>query len=362
MEEDLKNNSEEISIKDIFLIVRDWYKFLLSKYKIILLVSFFGASLGVVYSILKKPLYVATLTFALEDEKSSGLGSALGLSDLGFDFGGSGGGAFTGGNLIELFKSRRMVEKTLLQPVVVKSKVISLAEMYIQNNELRKRWNEKPELKNIQFLPNAKRENFTRQQDSILGTIYGNLSAAGLVISQKDKKISILNIEVKSGNEVFSKLFTESLAKVVSDFYAETKSKKARLNMTILQRQLDSIRGELNNSLNGVAVANDKTFNLNPALNVKRVPSARKQVDVQTNSATLAELVKQTELAKVTVRKETPLIQIIDRPIYPLAKERFGKLKGIILGGFMGGFFTVMGLIIKRLYSKVMLPEGSEAL
>jgi hypothetical protein len=37
-------------------------------------------------------------------------------------------------------------------------------------------------------------------------------------------------------------------------------------------------------------------------------------------------------LAKVTLRKETPLIQIIDRPILPLAKERFGKAKGIVLG------------------------------
>jgi hypothetical protein len=48
----------------------------------------------------------------------------------------------------------------------------------------------------------------------------------------------------------------------------------------------------------------------------------------------LTELVKQSELAKVTLRKETPLIQIIDRPILPLAKERFGKAKGIVLGGF----------------------------
>jgi hypothetical protein len=38
---------------------------------------------------------------------------------------------------------------------------------------------------------------------------------------------------------------------------------------------------------------------LNPALNVRRAPSARKQVDVQANTAILTELVKQSELAKV---------------------------------------------------------------
>lgn len=119
--------------------------------------------------------------------------------------------------------------------------------------------------------------------------------------------------------------------------------------MAILQRQTDSIRRELNGAITGVAVANDNTFNLNPALNVRRAPSARRQIDVQANTAILTELVKQSELAKVTLRKETPLIQVIDNPILPLKKEKFGKLKGIVLGGFFTGFLLVLYLILKRI-------------
>ena len=59
--------------------------------------------------------------------------------------------------------------------------------------------------------------------------------------------------------------------------------------MAILQKQTDSIRGELNRAITGVAVANDNTFSLNPALNVRRTPSARRQVDVQANTAILTE-------------------------------------------------------------------------
>jgi hypothetical protein len=80
---------------------------------------------------------------------------------------------------------------------------------------------------------------------------------------------------VNSTNELFSKYFTEALVKEVSDFYIDTKSKKSRENMLILERQTDSIRRELNGAITGVAVANDNTFNLNPALNVRRA-SARK--------------------------------------------------------------------------------------
>lgn len=128
----------------------------------------------------------------------------------------------------------------------------------------------------------------------------------------------------------------------------ETKSKKARLNMQILNRQTDSIRTELNSAITGVAVATDNTFMLNPALNVRRAPSARRQVDVQANTAILTELVKQTELAKVTLRKETPLIQVIDRPILPLPKELFTKVKGIVLGGFLAAFLMVLWIVVRR--------------
>jgi uncharacterized protein involved in exopolysaccharide biosynthesis len=56
-------------------------------------------------------------------------------------------------------------------------------------------------------------------------------------------------------------------------------------------------------------------------------------------------------LAKVTLRKETPLIQVIDRPILPLSKERFGKAKGILIGGFLVVFLTVAVLIFRRIFT-----------
>jgi hypothetical protein len=298
------------------------------------------------------------LSFALEDEKSGGggLGSALGLaSSLGIDLGGSGGGAFTGSNLNELFKSRTIVEQTLMQPVVLGNDTISLVEMYLRINGSRESWNDHPKLKAIQFPPLTKRKYFTRVHDSIMGVIYAGLTKTNLTVAQKDKKVAITSIEVKSEDENFAKVFAEALAQEVSDFYVDTKSKKARINMAILLKQRDSIRTELNGAITGVAVANDNTFMLNPAMNVNRVPSSRRQLDVQANTAILSELVKQTELAKVALRKETPLIQVIDRPILPLPKEGFGKAKGILIGGILVGFLTVLGLILRKFLKEIQL-------
>jgi hypothetical protein len=349
MDKNIEN--DEVSLKELLQKVKEWISYLLSEWKVVLLACFIGGLLGLTYSLIKKPVYTATLSFAMEDEKSSGgLGSALGLAtSLGLDIGGSGGSVFSGSNLTELFKSRTMVEQTLLTPVRVNGKVISLAEMYLQNNKWRKNWDDNPKLKDLQFLPNKNRKYFTRSHDSILGKIYENLSKGDLSVGQKDKKVAIITMQVSSKNELFAKYFCEGLAKQVGEFYIDTKSKKARLNMDILEKQTDSIRKELNSAITGVAIANDNTFNLNPALNVRRTPSAKRQVDVQANIAILTELVKQTELAKVTLRKETPLIQVIDRPILPLTNEHLGKLKGLLIGAFIGGLLVSVFLVFKKL-------------
>jgi len=348
--ENIGIENEEISLKELIHKAKQWYEYVLSKWKIIVLSSIIGAVIILAYSYIKKPIYTATLTFALEDEKGAGgLGGALGLANsFGLDVGG-GGGIFSSSNLTELFKSRTMVQKTLLSQVNVNGKVISLAEMFIENNGWRKKWSDEPKISSIQFLPNVDEKKITREHDSILGLIYVDLSKSDFTVYQKDKKVSIITMDVSSKNELFAKYFCEALARQVGKFYVDTKSKKARMNMLILERQVDSVRGELNGAITGVAVANDNTFNLNPALNVRRAPSARRQVDVQANTAILTELVKQSELAKVTLRKETPLIQVIDRPILPLPKQRMGKIKAIFLGTFLGAFLSLVILILKRI-------------
>jgi uncharacterized protein involved in exopolysaccharide biosynthesis len=347
------NNMEqdEISLKELLLKIKDWYRFLLTKWVVIVAAGIIGGAIGVGYAFTQKATYTASLSFVLEDEKQGGggLSSALGLaSSLGMDLGGSAGGAFSGANLIELMKSRNIVEKSLLNPITVNGKTQSFAQYYINFNNLNKDWDTKPLLKEIVFAPDADRSKFTLQQDSILGNIYTSVLQM-LTVGQKDKKVSILSIDVKSTDEHFSKTFAENLANEVSSYYIEIKSKKARQNMEILQHQTDSIRAELNGAITGVAAASDNTFNLNPAMMVRKSLGTRRQVDVQANTAILTQLVTNLEMAKVSLRKETPLIQVIDRPILPLKKDKVGKLKSLILGSFLAGFLTVLVLIFKKL-------------
>ena len=349
-------DNDEISLKELIQKIQEWIAYLKTQWKLIIGIAALGGIIGFVYAGFQKTTFIATATFVLEEEKGGGgLGGAMGLaSSFGFDLGGGGGGLFTGSNIIELMKSRLVVEKTLLNPVQFAGKEISLADYYIQINELKEGWAKKPNLANINFPVKTGRTKFSLEQDSILQTISAGLIKNNLTIVQKDKKISIISLIVKTENELFSKFFCEQLLKETSDFYIETKSKKSRLNVDILQKQADSIRAELNGAIIGVASASDNVYNLNPALNVKRTPSTRRQVDVQANTAILTQLVAQLELSKVSLRKETPLIQLIDRPILPLEKEKLSRVKSLLLCGFLAAFLMAMYLIFRQLYRKMM--------
>ncbi|WP_448699664.1 lipopolysaccharide biosynthesis protein [Mucilaginibacter sp. AW1-3] len=352
-----RTEDNEISLRDIILKLRRGYKFLLLKWKVILIAGLLGGAVGIGYALLKKPIYKAELTFALEDNSTGGLSGTIGLaSQLGIDIGGGGGGGvFSGDNLMQLMQSRAMIEKTLLTPVNISGKTQTLAEYYISFNNFRDIWNTTDNLKNIRFLPDEDRSKFTLQKDSILGQFYKVLATSALAVEKKDKGGSITSVKVTSGNELFAKLFAETLTQTVSDFYIDTKTKKSAKNVAILQHQTDSIRQELNQAIIGVASSMDDIPNANPNRLVLKTKSQRRQVDVQADQAILSELVRNLEVSKMALRKETPLIQIIDRPILPLEKTKIRKLIALIAGGIAGGVLAIVILVFKKLSANFVL-------
>lgn len=356
MSQDDSTISGEISLKELILMIKDWWAYLLTKWIIILFAGILGSAIGFFYVYNQKPIYRADFSFVLEDEKSGGgLSGALGLaSQFGIDIGGGGGGAFTGDNLLELMKSRSIVQKALLSPISLNGKSQSLVEYYITFTKMRETWEGKPYLASLNFPVQSEVSMFSREQDSVLMSIHKRIINNFLTVAKIDKKLSILKVEVKSEDELFSKLFSEALVTEVSKFYIETKTKKSKANVAILQHQTDSIRSQLNRAISGVAQSNDAIPNLNNARQVLRSSSQQRQIDVQANTAILTELVKNLELSKLSLRKETPLIQAIDKPLLPLPIEQTGKLKGLIVGGFLAGFFTLVILIGNRIFRDIV--------
>lgn len=347
--------NDEISFKELILKICEWCRYLSSKWKLILSVGVLGSVLGFTYAYFKKPIYAATCTFVLDEGNSAGrLSQYAGIAAMaGVSIGsGASEGLFQGDNIMELYKSRTMLQKTLLSYGEFDGRKELLVDRYIKINNLREAWSEKPDLKNLAF--DIPLKQFTRINDSVMTVIIKDINKKYLSVAKPDRKLSIVKVDVKSQDEQFAKNFNDAVVENVNQFYVETKTKKSTDNMRILQRQADSVRAVLNASISGTASAIDANPNANMALQILRVPSQRKQIDVQANSAMYAEIVKNLELAKLGSRQDAPLIQVVDGPVYPLQKVEFGRLKGFVLGGVLASCLAIMFLSLKKLSKNII--------
>ncbi|HOZ84625.1 MAG TPA: lipopolysaccharide biosynthesis protein [Niabella sp.] len=347
------------SLPEIILALRDWLRYLLKNWYWILVFGLAGAAIGFWYAKSQKPVYSATTTFVLETgDKGGGFSQYAGIASMmGIDLGGGGGGIFQGENILELYKSRTMISKTLLSEVTIQDKKQMLLDRYIQWNNLRAGW-QKPALKDIRFNAANTYANPWQQliHDSILSQIVKDISQNSLLVSKPDKKLNIIHVTVKSGDELFAKAFNELLVQNVNEFYFLTKTKKSLNNIAILQQKTDSVRALMTSSIARVAQTVDATPNLNPTRQTQRiVPLQNSQANAKINETILSQLIQNLELSKMALQKETPLIQVVDQPILPLDIDpRLGKLLGLIIGGLAGGVLIVLVLIGNR-YFRIIL-------
>lgn len=346
------NGNEEISLGVVVENLREWSTYVLSKWFILLAFIILGALAGFGYAYFKKPVYTASTTFVLEESGGVGggaMGQYAGLASMvGIDLGGGSNGLFSGDNITALYKSRNMLQKVLLSTATFSGKKEQLIHHYIEFNQLRDKWAGYPALQNISFADTSK---FTLLQDSIMGEVVDDINLNYLSILKPDKKASIIQVQVIAKDQAFAKAFSDQVVATVNDFYVQTKMKKSTDNLAILQHQTDSVRAVMNGAIYASASTMDATPNLNPTRQVLRAPIQRSQFNAEANKAILGELIKNLELSKISLRKETPLIQVIDKPVIPLKKDKAGKLKSMVLGAFLFGFMSLLYLSLRRILS-----------
>ncbi|HVS92098.1 MAG TPA: hypothetical protein VHE59_08715 [Mucilaginibacter sp.] len=342
----------EILLNDVLKNFLGILKYILSRWIILLAAGIIGGILLLAYSIFQKPTYTATCTFVLEENGKGGmLSQYAGLASLaGVNLDNTESGLFQGDNIFELYKSRLMIEKTLLSTADFDGKTQMLIERYIDFNNLRAKWKSKDDIDNITFSGNP--QHFNRKQDSIITDLTKIFNKKYLSVNKPDKKLNIIEVDVKSKDELFAKNFTDKLVENVNLFYTQTKTKKSYQNLTVLQHQADSVRNVLNSQIGGVASAIDAAPNANPLFQSLKVPSQRKQVDVQASSGVYAEIVKNLEIAKISLRKDTPLIQLIDVPVLPLDNNRLKQPIAFVIGFLLLSFITCFWIGIRKLFSK----------
>ena len=345
---------EKISLKNVFQGFKEWLVFIMDQRKKIVYGTLITLILPLSYNYLKSPVFYANTSFVLENDASASLGGLSSLASMsGINTSSlmSASNLFQIDNIQELYRSNNMLKQALLEEVTINGKSQKLIDYFAVAQNLEKKWiKEKVYIKD--FYKDKKL--YSRAQDSVLKEAIKLIEKDFLIVTKPNRNTSILNVGFKHKDEVFAKIFNEVLVNKVNSFYYKTQTKKTAFNLNVLQVQTDSVKRLLDMSFLALAEIDQNIPNLNPLVKTAKVPYQKAMANLQANQAIYLEVVKQLELAKVTHRNKTPLIQIIDKPSFPLENNRWTFLDILILGIFGGGALIVLLLSLQRIIRQAL--------
>lgn len=282
--------------------------------------------------------YNARLMLAVEEGESSGWQNLL--AQFGLDVGGlNPGGIFEGESLVQLFQTRYMVERTLLEKVKIKDDSVLLVNYLYPYTE----WGKDPSLADITF--SQDRSTYTPQQDSLLKEIQEYVNRELLDVYKPDKKLSLIYVNSEHEDKFFAQALTEAIVKNTTEYFLESITSKARANLEVLQLQKDSAELKLKEAI--VRNANAQDQSINSVFQRNQVDKYESYVDLEIANALFIEITKNLTLAEIGLRKQTPLIQVVERPIFPLDRTGLEWWEWMLLGAALGASFGIYRALVQ---------------
>jgi len=326
--------------------ITQFLQLVLTKWWLFAIIGMIAGVAGYLKASWQKAAYESNLTFVVDqDGNNGGMSGAMSLAaQFGFNIGGA-NDMFSGDNILEIIKSRRLLETVLLSVDTFDNKPYPLIEYFLQNTAVKKPDNKK---KPVHFIAGQPKSTFSYAQDSVLYNTYLDFAKNYVEADRPDKKLDIFSIRVRSFNEKFSKIFTDKLIHAADSFYIEICSKKTKETLEILEKRVGLMKGNLVGSITSKAASEDA--NLNPVFSEAQVPVQKQQANIQVYGAAYSEMFKNLELARFQYLKKIPLVQIIDAADYPLKKVKASKLKTALYFALGAVFIVFFFMWLIRIY------------
>lgn len=334
-----QNKEEYYSLSDLTNNIKSFFFYLMRKWWLLVLMILLGIGLSTVYYRIQKPKYKAVTTFILED-KSANTGGLAGLaSQFGVNISSLTGGAniFAGDNILNILKSKKVVQQVLLSGIDSVNDRHTLADLYLEFTGLKKSWNKRPGLENLDF--SEVKKQMTPIADSALNIIYESVLKNNLVTERTSKQGSIIMVQITAPNNNFARLMAERLVTEAGNLYLDIRTGTAKENIAQLQRRSDSLLVLLNGKF--YAAAASQPLDINPGIKTANVPVEIATRDKTVLATLYAEVTKNLEASKLLLSQQTPVIQLLDQPEYLLDDHKKGWMFLAVVGAFGAGVFYV---------------------
>lgn len=321
-----------------------YLKELFKKWWVFLLFFLLFGGLALWYLSIRVTTYSGKLTLMTNEEKSSNYSPLLQIMG---QFGMSGNAeAVNAEKIIELLYSRLIIVKTLNKLGTIEDKDDLLMNHYAQAFNINKWYHEKPELKNVTFTPKDYSA-YNWSENRISQDIYQEIVDHHLKAGTSEN--GIIEINFTSMSEEFSKAFLDNLFETLSEFYITKTNQRQRETFDIVQHYYDSLQVELRQAEFELASLKDK--NILKTKSKGMLEELRAFRKVETLNVAYTEALKNLEMSKFNLINQTPILQLIDQPVYPL-KENKPKIMLIsfvvlLFTFFFASLFIISNKIIK---------------
>lgn len=331
-----------------------------AKFKYILLSSIVFGVLGIVYAFVSKPTYQAHLSFVLNENEGNNinLSSLAGLAGLGT---GNIGGGVNEDKLVFLTNSRFLLGNVLLSKADFGGKQKQIINALIDKYELKNGFEKDTLLQSFDEVKHQQLDSLTKAENKVIDIVIKMIIDNQLLKVESKKKSGI--VAQNSGiviadfttiDEELSKNFMDNFFQLINTYYVNRSIQRQQRNYNLIKERADSLQEILYSQENYGASLVDQNANL--ARMVARVKVERTRKNLELLNLMYAEVMKNLEIAKFSLENQTPLLQMVDRPTYPLKVEKKSKIKMGLLFGLIGGVlyfgFSFLALSLKGITPK----------
>ena len=318
----------------------------LKKYSwlIAVIAAIFG---GFFYYIAKQSVLQHTSTatvFPLNGTSESSPGSTI-SSLLGL---GEGTKSFTGDasiNIVELANSRRTREAVAMVKIPsMQNKTVS--ELIIEENN-----------RYTGFMQNTP-INIPKDSLSQINIASNLLKGAFL---GKINKTGILELHITNSNPQLVREVSYIYIDKLSEFYIDLKKKKAQIDFEFAVKKADSLLLVLNQLDKRAIALDESTFFTNETLKRYNLPKINLAQDKATVQSQYYYAVNNRESAAYRLQKETPIIEILDKPELPFDTIQKSAFVYVMMGLFLGLIIGIL-LISWKVINKYMTAELNKAI
>lgn len=333
---------KNIELKDILIKFSEYKEFLFEKKKNIFYTCIIFLLIGFFVSLSSQDKYNAELTFVVENTGNSGASVVSGIaSQFGLNMS-QGDITFSQQNVLEMLKSRGVISSTLLKESTIDKKKTSLITHYLIIND-------REDLVSDKFSNRIKYENDgSIFEDSVLTLVYNQIIKEKLEIKLQTNDANIIRLSYKSYSQEFGKYFVENLIDEMGRMYTLHRTSQAERTLNFLKNRADSIFRELQSSEESFARVKDINSRIVKASG--RLQELQLRRDVEVLNTIYLEIVKNLELSKISLLDNTPIINIIDKPIFPLPVYGYSMTMIMIIYFLLGLFISTCYIILDKLF------------